>query len=113
MAVILVTVAVTTSRAFRHPAMMVTLLTLLSGLGLIAPDAVILAGQYALLSMILVVVMFAVRVLIRPHSRRRIFSDKRGSVHSISEPLGASPSHSIQTLELVVDESDSAEGESA
>lgn len=106
--VILLTIAVTTSKAFRHPAMMTMLLTGLAGFGIVAPDGVILAGQYCLFSLILVVVMFAVKVLLQPDSRRRLFSDTRASVHTNDAPKG-SKSHSIQTVELVAGQDDSVD----
>ena len=102
--VILLSVGITCSRVFRHPVVMVTLLMLLAGICVLSPDAVILAGQYGLLALVLLVVMIAVKGLLKPNSRRRLFSDSAGSRPRSFGSKIAKPSSLVQTLELVIDE---------
>ena len=96
---ILLTVVVTKFGFFRHPATLVAALAILLGICVVAPEGVILAGQYTLLALMLVIVMISVRLSLRPESKRRLFANP-----------SRTKNQSIQTLELVTDMSDTKEG---
>ena len=58
----------------RHPLTAVVLAVVFGGLLAIAPDAAVLAGQFGIIALVLVVVMIAVRVLFSPGKNGRVFS---------------------------------------
>lgn len=108
--VILFTSAVTVSRTLRHPTSLMMLAILLSGICLIAPDGAILAGQYSLLALLLVVVMIAVRVIAQPESARRVFSTSSSGAGKATATFFPQSSRVTQTLELVESGDDSQDG---
>ncbi len=63
----------------RHPLTAVVVAVLFAGLLAIAPDAAVLAGQFGIIAMVLVIVMFAIRVLIAPSQGDRVFGSTRGN----------------------------------
>ena len=83
---------------------------LLSGICLIAPDGAILAGQYSLLALLLVVVMIAVRVIAQPESARRVFSTSSSGAGKAAATFFPQSSRVTQTLELVESGDDSQDG---
>ncbi len=58
----------------RHPLTAVVMAVLFGGLLAIAPDAAVLAGQFGIIAMVLVIVMIAVRALLSPSTSDRVFS---------------------------------------
>ena len=63
----------------RHPLSAVVMAVLFGGLLAIAPDAAVLAGQFGIIAMVLVIVMIAVRALLTPSASDRVFSSSRRS----------------------------------
>ena len=57
----------------RSPMIAVAGALLLTGLIAVAPDAAVLAGQLAMIALVLVVVMTSIRALISPRKTRRVF----------------------------------------
>ena len=72
--VLLAAVVLTNFPSSRHPVTAVALAVMFGGLLAIAPDAAVLAGQFGIIALVLVVVMIAVRVLISPAKSGRVFS---------------------------------------
>ncbi len=72
--VLCVAVLLTNFPKARHPLSAVVLAVLFGGLLAIAPDAAVLAGQFGIIALVLVVVMITVRVLISPTRNGRVFS---------------------------------------
>lgn len=72
--VLLAAVLLTNFPKTRHPLTAVVLAVMFGGLLAIAPDAAVLAGQFGIIALVLVVVMIAVRVLISPARNGRVFS---------------------------------------
>ncbi|MEM9364963.1 MAG: DoxX family protein [Planctomycetota bacterium] len=60
-----------------HPLTAIATALLLTGLMVVAPDAVILAGQLAAFSMTLVVVLYAVAKLLGPQTQQRVLAPSR------------------------------------
>lgn len=58
----------------RHPITAVAMAVLFGGLLAIAPDAAVLAGQFGIIAMVLVIVMIAVRALLAPTTTDRVFA---------------------------------------
>ena len=108
---IVMTLLLTAAKRFRHPVILVIAFMLGCGICLVAPDGAILAGQYGLISVLLVVIMFAVRSLIQPGSRRRLFSDPVKASHPLHYSEINTSVKSVQTLELVDDVGDSKKGD--
>ncbi|MGI9473615.1 MAG: hypothetical protein ACR2NZ_18880 [Rubripirellula sp.] len=82
----------------RHPLTAVAMAVLFGGLLAIAPDAAVLAGQFGIIAMVLVIVMIAVRSLISPTVNDRVFSSSGGpvrpsqpSTRSMKNPIPAEP----------------------
>ncbi len=72
--VLLAAVVLTNIPKSRHPLTAVVIAVMFGGLLAIAPDAAVLAGQFGIIALVLVVVMIAVRVLISPAKNRRVFA---------------------------------------
>ena len=72
--VLLAAVVLTNFPRSRHPVTAVVLAVIFAGLLAIAPDAAVLAGQFGIIALVLVVVMIAVRVLVSPTKNGRVFS---------------------------------------
>ncbi|MDA9934619.1 hypothetical protein N9B88_02500 [Rubripirellula sp.] len=72
--VLLAAVVLTNFPRSRHPLTAVALAVMFGGLLAIAPDAAVLAGQFGIIALVLVVVMIAVRVLVSPAKNGRVFS---------------------------------------
>jgi hypothetical protein len=64
----------------RHPLTVVVIAVLFAGLLAIAPDAAVLAGQLGMISLVLVIVMIAIRSLVSPSPGDRVFSSSKASV---------------------------------
>lgn len=76
--VLMIAVLLTYVPRSRHPLTAVVGAILFSGLIAIAPDAAVLAGQFALIALALVIVMFAVRSLLATNQSDRVFANSRG-----------------------------------
>ena len=72
--VLLAAVVLTNFPRSRHSVTAVVLAVIFAGLLAIAPDAAVLAGQFGIIALVLVVVMIAVRVLVSPTKNGRVFS---------------------------------------
>ncbi len=72
--VLLAAVVLTNFPKSRHPLTAVVLAVMFGGLLAIAPDAAVLAGQFGIIALVLVVVMMAVRVLVSPAKNGRVFN---------------------------------------
>ncbi|MGI9465870.1 MAG: hypothetical protein ACR2OA_01970 [Rubripirellula sp.] len=72
--VLLAAVVLTNFPKSRHPLTAVVLAVMFGGLLAIAPDAAVLAGQFGIIALVLVVVMIAVRVLVSPAKNGRVFN---------------------------------------
>ena len=70
----------------RHPLTAVVLAVVFGGLLAIAPDAAVLAGQFGIIALVLVVVMIAVRVLFSPGKNGRVFSTTTTSTDQARPP---------------------------
>ena len=105
-----------------HPLTAIAIALIMTGLMVVAPDAVILAGQLAAFAMILVVVLYSIASLlgpqsqqraltpsrrttetIRPHadSRSRVGASRPSSVREITDPSDASQEFSLERAEDV------------
>ena len=87
-------VVLTNFPRIRHPLTAVVVAVLFGGLLAIAPDAAVLAGQFGIIAMVLVIVMIAVRSLLAPSQSDRVFSTSNGpsrskapSTRSIKQPV--------------------------
>ncbi len=74
--VLLTSIVLTYFPQTRHPLTAVVGAVLFAGLIAIAPDAAVLAGQLAIIALVLVIVMIAVRSLVTPHRSDRIFTSR-------------------------------------
>ena len=72
--VLLAAIVLTNFPKSRHPLTAVLLAVMFGGLLAIAPDAAVLAGQFGIIALVLVVVMIAVRVLLSPTKNGRVFT---------------------------------------
>ncbi|HBV66472.1 MAG TPA: hypothetical protein DEF45_26045 [Rhodopirellula sp.] len=70
----------------RHPLTAVVLAVMFGGLLAIAPDAAVLAGQFGIIALVLVVVMIAVRALVSPAKNGRVFSSSVVAVDQTRPP---------------------------
>ncbi len=61
----------------RHPLTAVVMAILFTGLLATAPDAAVLAGQFGMISLVLVIVMIAIRTLISPQTGGRVFASPK------------------------------------
>ncbi len=63
----------------RHPITAVAAAVLFGGLLAIAPDAAVLAGQFGIIALVLVIVMIAIRSLLTSNRSDRVFANSRGT----------------------------------
>ena len=102
--VLLLTVLLTYLPATRNPVTAVIAALLFAGLILIAPDAAVLAGQFGLISLVLVIVMMTIRSLLVPGRHDRVFatSPKSSSESSSTQIANGSlvehPASSVPAL---------------
>lgn len=75
--VLSMSIALTHFPKTRHPITAVAAAVVFGGLLAIAPDAAVLAGQFGIIAMVLVIVMIAVRSLLAPSPNDRVFSSTR------------------------------------
>jgi hypothetical protein len=73
--VLLATGLLTHVPAARSPLTVILASILFAGLVVVAPDAAVLAGQFAILALVLVIVMVAIHAMISPSDRRRVFNN--------------------------------------
>jgi hypothetical protein len=83
--VLALAVLLTNAPRSRHPLTAVVMAVLFGGLLAIAPDAAVLAGQFGIIAMVLVIVMIAVRALLSSSTSDRIFTSSPTSQRS-SQP---------------------------
>ena len=83
--VLLLSTVLTYFPASRHPLTAVFIAVAFIGLMVVAPDAAVLAGQLGLISLVLVIVMMAVRSLLIPGQNDRVFVNS-------TKTIGKSPS---------------------
>jgi len=62
------------------------LAVMFGGLLAIAPDAAVLAGQFGIIALVLVVVMIAVRVLVSPAKKGRVFNSSVIAADQVRPP---------------------------
>lgn len=102
----------------RNPMMAVAMAVLFGGLLAIAPDAAVLAGQFGIIAMVLVIVMIAVRALLSRSDSDRVFSSSpqlpvpisgQASSHHQKKPLlpNAGAQISTQTIPTSTSEASS------
>jgi membrane protein implicated in regulation of membrane protease activity len=90
----------------RHPMTAVVGAMLFAGLLAIAPDAAVLAGHFAVIALVLVIVMIAVRSLVTPRSSDRILASREArrraeaSTHSLNPPAAEKRSSVTHTQAL-------------
>lgn len=72
--VLLTSIILTSLPKSRHPLTVVVAAIFFGGLLAIAPDAAVLAGQFGIIALVLVVVMIAIRVLLRHSGSNRVFT---------------------------------------
>jgi hypothetical protein len=77
--VLALAVLLTNAPRSRHPLTAVVMAVLFGGLLAIAPDAAVLAGQFGIIAMVLVIVMIAVRALLSSSTSDRIFTSSPAS----------------------------------
>ena len=94
--VLLVSLVLTYLPKTRHPLTAVVGAILFGGLLAIAPDAAVLAGQFGIIGLVLVIVMVAIRTLIAPNRNDRVFQSTRSapklqapSTRSLQKPTSA------------------------
>tara|TARA_R110002049_G_scaffold305056_3_gene501088 strand:- start:39378 stop:42833 length:3456 start_codon:yes stop_codon:yes gene_type:complete len=95
----------------RHPLTAVVAAVALSGLIAVAPDAAVLAGQLAMVALVLVVVMMSIRVMMVPRQSNRVFRHGRGvdpSTRTIKPVSRRRESHVSMTETIQSPMSDSA-----
>lgn len=63
----------------RHPLTAVVAAVLFGGLLAVAPDAAVLAGQFGIIALVLVIVMIAIRSLLTSSRTDRVFAGSRGA----------------------------------
>lgn len=96
--VLTLSVLLTYAPKTRHPLTVVVIAVLFAGLLAIAPDAAVLAGQLGMISLVLVIVMIAIRSLVSPSPGDRVFASSKASVttnpstRSMREPSPETPS---------------------
>ena len=96
--VLILATLLTNVPATRHPLSAVVIAVLFAGLLAIAPDAAVLAGQLGMISLVLVIVMIAVRSLVSPSPGDRVFASSKASVainpstRSLRHPISEGPS---------------------
>lgn len=97
--VLLSAVILTNFPEVRHPLTAVVLAVFFGGLLAIAPDAAVLAGQFGIIALVLVIVMIAIRALITPSRTDRVFNSttapedsKQPSTRSLKSTPGT-PGH--------------------
>ena len=83
--IVLATAVVTYIPATRNPLSFVVAIACFSGLLAVAPDAAILVGQVAMLALVLVVVMLAIRNLVAPAPSRVLTSTRDGRIDSSTQ----------------------------
>jgi hypothetical protein len=103
--VLLLSVLLTYLPSTRHPLTAVFCALMFAGLIVIAPDAAVLAGQLGMISLVLVIVMMAIRSLLVPGRNDRVFASSSQprsdftSTRIIRSGQGADrPASSIQVL---------------
>ena len=84
--VLLAAVVLTNFPKSRHPLTAVVLAVMFGGLLAIAPDAAVLAGQFGIIALVLVVVMIAVRVLVSPAKKGRVFNSSVIAADQVRPP---------------------------
>lgn len=77
--VLMTSVLLTNFPQMRHPMTAVAGAVLFTGLITVAPDAAVLAGQFGIVALVLVILMTAVRVMIQPRQGDRVFSTRTAS----------------------------------
>lgn len=91
----------------RHPLTAVFAATLFAGLLAIAPDAAVLAGQLAVIALVLVIIMIAVRSLVAPRRSDRILTPRDGrrradnSTHSLPTTQAAERRSSVSQTQSI------------
>lgn len=96
--VLMLSVLLTYVPVTRHPLTVVVIAVLFAGLLAIAPDAAVLAGQLGMISLVLVIVMIAIRSLVSPSPGDRVFASSKPSVathpstRSMRDPIPETPS---------------------
>ncbi|TWT49222.1 hypothetical protein Pla22_44140 [Rubripirellula amarantea] len=103
--ILLVSVVLTYWPASRHPLAGVVAAIAFAGLLIVATDAAVLVGQFATISLVLVIVMIAIRALVSPAEGGRIFQgrsssrsrefDTRPVVEANAELAGLAETHSL------------------
>ncbi len=78
--VLIATLLLTHVPQARHPASAVAVAVLFGGLLAVAPDAAVLAGQFGIIALTLVVVMVAIRALMSSGKNDRLFAPTRSGV---------------------------------
>jgi MFS family permease len=91
----------------RHPLTAVAAAVMFGGILAIAPDAAVLAGQFGIIAMVLVIVMISVRSLLAPSPSDRVFSSTREtrpsnqpSTRTVKKPTLPEPSGQASTQSL-------------
>jgi hypothetical protein len=91
----------------RHPLTAVVMSVLFGGLLAIAPDAAVLAGQFGIIAMVLVIVMIAVRSLLSPSASDRVFTSSvpsqrpsQPSTRTLKKPVAIEPAAQASTQTL-------------
>lgn len=88
----------------RHPLTVVVAAIFFAGLLAIAPDAAVLAGQFGIIALVLVIVMIAIRVLLKPSKGSRVFTSNTSpvettpSTRSLKEPASNVVASTTQPL---------------
>lgn len=76
--VLLSAIVLTTIPQSRHPLTVVVAAILFAGVLAVAPDAAVLAGQFGIIALVLVIVMLVIRVLLTPSTSNRVFASGHG-----------------------------------
>ncbi len=71
--VLLATALLTYLPQVRHPLSVVVAAVLFAGLLVVAPDAAVIAGQFGIIALVLVIVMVTIRALVAPGQTNRLF----------------------------------------
>ncbi|MCO8125163.1 hypothetical protein NHH03_25730 [Stieleria sp. TO1_6] len=97
--IVLITSLVTYIPGTRNPLFFVVAIVAFSGLLAFAPDAAVMVGQIAMLALVLVVVMLAIRTLVLPSPSRVLTTTgerrRKSSSDSLSKPADYRPPSSI------------------
>jgi hypothetical protein len=83
-AVLCLSVMLTYVPVTRHPMTAIVVAVLFAGLIVVAPDAAVLAGQLGIVSLVLVIVMVAIRSLLAPGRNDRVFPNAGQSSGDLS-----------------------------